>query len=193
MTCRAVPQRPKNSCSPPASRVSRVLGDLPTPGDPTREVRAEVLRYLILGGCEDHPGADWGLQLEGARITGTLDLSFATARGITSLVYCRFDQPIAALQTQFQLLNLNGSTLPGLFAQGAKVAGSVTLDSATATATVDVNSAEIGGQLDCENAKLSAQTGEALTAHSSRITGGVFLRRVTATATVNLSSAEIGG
>ncbi len=71
-----------------------ILGDgsLPEKGDATREVRADVLRYLIVGGCEKCPVADWGVQVIGAYVSGTIDLSFASAKGGTGLFACRFQK-----------------------------------------------------------------------------------------------------
>ena len=45
-----------------------ILGDtVPPEGtpDPAVHIRADVLRYLITGGCTDHPVADWGVALLG--------------------------------------------------------------------------------------------------------------------------------
>jgi len=102
-------------------------GALPPKGapGPDREIRAEVLRYLILGGCDTVPVRGWGLQLWGGHVTGDLDLSFARAQGATMLISCRFDQPVSALQTRFEALALTNSILPDLNMQGARVTGHV--------------------------------------------------------------------
>lgn len=99
-----------------------VLGDgsLPDGPDDDCEVRAGLLRYLITGGCGRCKVHDWGVQLEGAYISGKLDLSFATAKGATGLINCRFDEGVEALQARFELLNLSGSYLLGLNAEGVK-------------------------------------------------------------------------
>ncbi|GFE51535.1 hypothetical protein So717_32880 [Roseobacter cerasinus] len=139
-----------------------VLGnEVPPKGtpDPQIHIRADVLRYLITGGCDAHPVADWGVDLRAARITGDLDLKLATAQGVTGLIRCRFDQPIRALQSKLQLFNLNNSVFPALNAQGAKVTGDVFLRNITAEANVTVNGAIIGGQLDCEGARFNATSG----------------------------------
>lgn len=58
---------------------------------PTREIRAAVLRYLLLGGCRSFETDDIGIWLKGAHITGTLDLDFTTLRGPMRLLNCRFE------------------------------------------------------------------------------------------------------
>lgn len=163
------------------------------PPDPQHHIRADVLRYLITGGCEAHPVANWGVDLRGAHITGTLDLKLATAKGVTGMIGCRFDGPILALQAKLQLLNLNNSAISKLNAQGAEVAGSIFLRKITAEASVAVNGATIGGQLSCDGAKFNATSGHALNVQSTQVQGSVFLRTITAEATVALKGAIIGG
>ncbi|WP_299782426.1 hypothetical protein [uncultured Roseobacter sp.] len=172
------------------------LGDgVPPKGtsDPQVRIRADVLRYLITGGCETHLVADWGVELYGAHVIDALDLRFATEKGVTGLIRCRFDEPIEALQAKLQLLSLHSSAFPALNAQGVQVTGSVYLRDITAEATVDVNSATIGGQLDCTGATFNATSGHALKAQGAQVKGSVFLRDITAEATVYVNSATIGG
>ena len=44
-------------------------------------IRAPLLRYLILGGCDGFRVHAWGVSVCGAWIQGCLDLSLAKARG----------------------------------------------------------------------------------------------------------------
>ncbi|WP_299862542.1 hypothetical protein [uncultured Roseobacter sp.] len=178
-----------------AGRSCHLSDKVPPKGTPNPQVhiRADVLRYLITGGCETHPVANWGIDLCGAHITGALDLNFATAQGITGLVRCRFDEPIEALQAKLQLLNLKDSAFPALNAQGVQVTGSVYLRDITAEATVAINSATIGGQLSCTGATFNATSGNALNAQGVQVTGSIFLRDITAEATVDFSGTTIGG
>lgn len=161
--------------------------------DPSVHIRADVLRYLITGGCDVHSTADRGVDLHGAHITGTLDLTLAKAHGINGLADCRIDNRIQAAQAHFDLLSLNGSTFPGLNAQGAQIKGSVYLRNTKTKATVYLNSATIEGQLSCTGAELLATEGPALNAQRAKIKGSVFLHEITATAAVDLAGATIGG
>ncbi|RXV66750.1 hypothetical protein C6W92_02820 [Roseovarius sp. A46] len=172
-----------------------VLGDGKLPAGPSdaRTVRADILRYLICGGCETCPTQDAGVALMGAYVTDTLDLDFATAKGVTGLLACRFETQIEALQARFEILNLSKSHLPGLNAQGARVTGDVFLREVTATEQVTLAGAEIGGQLACDGARFKTAKGKALNAEGARVTGDVFLHGVTATGKVSLSGAGIGG
>jgi hypothetical protein len=175
--------------------VPTVLGDGTLPDGPSdaRNVRADLLRDLICGGCKARPVADRGVYLTGAYVTGTLDLNFATAKGLTGLVACRFENRIEALQARFEILALNHSHLSGLNAQGAQVIGYVFLNEIMAEGEVSLSGAGIGGQLACVGAKFENLGGDALNAQGVRVTEGVFLSGVTAEGEVRLSGARIGG
>jgi len=170
-----------------------VDGERPSGPSPERTIRADLLRYLILGGCEECEVHQWGVTLMGAWISGSLDFGFTIANGATELYDCVFDQKIEVLQARFELLNLSGSALQGLDAQGVRVTRNVKLDGVESRGEVNLSSAEIGGQLDCDGAELDGSGGKALNAQGIRVTGDVFLHEVKTTGEVTLSGAQIGG
>ncbi len=169
--------------------------DRPQGTDPVRTIRADILRYLILGGCDGCRTHEWGAQLRGAYIDGELDLSFATARGAIGLTDCRFVQPLILLQARLETLVLSGSALPSLQAQGIQVTGDVFLRNGfSAEGEVSLGGATIGGQLDCTEGRFQNSDGDALNAQGIRVTGDVFLcNGFTAEGGVSLSGATIGG
>ena len=179
------------------AREAIILGDGSRPKGPMRihEIRAPILKALIIGGLRDQPTTDFGVALSGAYISGLLNLSFCRAKGLTSLSKCRFEYDLFAMQAQFELLNLSGSYLPALNAQGARVAGSVFLRHGFhAKGQVTLLETEIGGQLSCEGGRFENPTGIALFAQGARVAGSVFLRHgFHAKGQVSLSGAEIGG
>lgn len=130
-------------------------------------------------------------------ITGTLDLRFAKCGGTLTLNNCRLSERPLMAQARLPELSLQGSHFPGLFAQGAKVTGSVFLRGATATGTVAVNSAQIGGQLACEGATLNGDgedgTGMALHAQNLLVVASFLFRAVASvTGRVDLTGAHVG-
>jgi hypothetical protein len=166
----------------------------PHPNPPT--IGADLLRYLITGGCDDCVVHDLGVQLKGAYVPDMLDLDYAKAKGTTNLDHCHFEQKIYAQYCHFNTLNLQGSALQqGLNAQGAVIVGSVYLRNGfSAKGCVDLNSAKIGGQLDCEGGQIEVTDGNALNAQNAQITGNVFLSEgFSAKGRVDLSGAKIGG
>ena len=156
-------------------------------------VRASLLRLLITGATQGCGTQDFGVWLEGGWVTGRLDLSFAKARGRTVLDACHFVEEPRLPEADLNELSLEGSHLPGLYAQGMRLRGSLFLRKVTATGTVDVNGAKIGRQMDCEGARLDGAGGEALNAQGVETGAALFLRGVTATGTVAVNGAKIGG
>lgn len=121
---------------------------------PNRLIRAEVLRVVLLGldGCAT---TEKGVVLEGAYISGILDLADCTIPGMLVLFGCRFEQAIRAPRSNWTSnLRLETCALPALYAAGAT----------------------IGGQLDCRGATFNTPDGRSLTLQRAKITGGLFLR-----------------
>jgi hypothetical protein len=172
-----------------------VLGDgeLPPEGTPapSRHIHANVLRYLIKGGCAGCKVDDIGVWVKGAHVTGTLDLDFTITCGAIRMPNSRLDERIDCEQTKCRQLELDGSDLKGLFGQTLKVTGSVFLQNITTHATIALNSATIGGQLSCKKATFGVEEGDALNAQSAKLNGGLLWRGVTVTkGTLNFANAH---
>lgn len=159
-------------------------------------IGADLLRYLITGGCGDCVVHDKGVQLIGAYVPDRLDLDYANAKGTTNLSHCHFEQTVLARYCRFNTLSLEGSTLQqGLSAQGTVISGSIFLHNGfSAKGCVDVNSAIIGGQLVCTGAQIEVTEGHALNAQNAQIKSDVFLSNgFSSRGNVDLCSAIIGG
>ncbi len=172
------------------------LGDTrPTEATDATRIRAPLLAYLIRGGCEACPTTERGIWLEGASVTGPLDITGATAKGSTVLQRCTFDAPIWADDAHLAMLSLGGSTVPGLLLERAKITGGVFLrDGFHATGEVWLAGATIGGQLSCSGGRFDNAEGYALNAQGAKITDQVFLSDgFYATGEVRLLGATIGG
>jgi len=176
-----------------------ILGDGRRPGDaagPDRQVRAEFLRYLILGGCAALPGMipENGVRVKGALITDTLDLKGARIPRDVLLAHCRFAATPNLMSAQLDTLDLTGSALPGLVADRLQARGDVFLRNAKTTGEIRLLGADLGGDLTCNGAEFTAgDSGTALTADRLRARGDAFLRRVKATGEIRLPGADLGG
>ena len=93
----------------------------------------------------------------------------------------RFEALIYCGQTECKQLDLNGSYLQGLNGQAMKVTGAAFLHEITTHATIDLNSATIDGQLDCEKAVFEFETGDAPNAQEAKINDGLIWQGVTVT------------
>ena len=180
-------------------------GTRPDVATPDTTISADLLRYLILGGCEECKVDELGVRLQGGYIDGLLDLSFAKAKGQTYLANCHFCHKIEAEKARFQRLQLSGSKVPGLNAQSAKVQGGLFLNHRfQATGIVSLAGAKVGGQLECSRGEFDGgeiplahgckARGVSLNAQNVSVTGHVFLNgNFRATGTVRLAGAKIGG
>lgn len=165
------------------------LGELPPETGEAPTVRAEVIRCLALETTSLHEAGVW---LVGARITGILDLRFATCSGRLVLHKCCFTQRLAFEQAEMAYLSLESSHLPGILAQGIKVTGNLNLKNIEATATVILTSAEIGGKLLCTGFTLNGNGSMALNAQLLSARKGFFFRDVkSVTGSIDLASAHV--
>ncbi|NOX72893.1 MAG: hypothetical protein GXP03_04495 [Alphaproteobacteria bacterium] len=168
-------------------------GELPKADDKSRQIRAELLRFLILGGCDECVVRE-GVKLTGAHVTGWLDLSFQSAKGTIGLFNCTLVHPLVLMHAKCDFLNLNGSHLPSLTADGIVVKGSVFLSNGfQAKGEVNLSGAEISGQLNCEKSSFENPEGDALNAQKLNVLQGFFWREVKIPqGSVNLTSAHTG-
>ena len=169
------------------------------PATPDREVRAKLLRLLIMGGtpaCGLHTSGIW---LIGAYVTGPLDLRFVKTRGRLALTYCRLSEVPQLEQSEISQLTLSYSHVPGLSARGVQVEGHILLRNLTSNSTVDVAGSKIGGQLVCSDAVLDGGKDEegsqktALYAQGVEVKQSQILNNLIATGTVDVSGAKIVG
>ena len=175
------------------------LGDGTRPAadaGPDQQVRADFLRYLILGGCAALPGVipEKGVRIIGALVIGELDLKGARIPRDVVLIDCRFDAVPNVMSAQLDSLYLNGSALPGLRADGLQAEGKVFLRNAVATGEVWLLGANLGGDLDCDGARFEAgKSGKTLIADGLQSRGSVFLRNTEAFGEVRLRGVKLGG
>jgi len=167
-----------------------------------REIRAALLRWL----CVDRRARELvdpkGIQVYAAKIVGALDLSFVAIPFPLLLGRCRLVEDAALRNVEIPALNLHGSWVRRIDADGARVKGGLFLrEGFHAEGEVRLLGAEIGGSLECNGStfKNPAQkdvpgSGKALNADGMKVTGGVFLNNgFRSEGEVRLLGAEIGG
>jgi hypothetical protein len=181
-------------------------GEDPADGDgwgPERTVRAQVLRTLLLDGPRQD-GEVASLSLAGARITGRLDLQYATIDHPVRLRHCHFDETPRCYAARLRELNLSESVLPGLVAQAVHVDGVVRMTRTRCPGVLRLGGARIAGSLYLESAELAASgaeepvlqlnqaaVGADLWAPGLRTRGQIRLNGATVAGSVNLSEARL--
>ncbi|MGK5556088.1 hypothetical protein ACSNOI_31175 [Actinomadura kijaniata] len=169
---------------------------------PERTVRAEVLRTLLLGGtsADGHVAA---LRVEGARITGTLDLRYGEVARPVRLAHCRFEESPQLYGARTRHLTLSGSVLPGLSAATAQVDGMLRLAGCRFDAALSLGGARVSGAVFLDGARITGPPGEPalrldrmtieadLWARSLVVEGGAWMTGSTVNGLVNLGGAEL--
>jgi uncharacterized protein YjbI with pentapeptide repeats len=164
----------------------------------TGEVRAEVVAALLLAA---QPAEAWrvpAVRLTGARITGTLDLSFAEVRYAALLRGCVFAEPVDLYGARLRQVNLARSRLPGLRASDAQVDGLLWLEECRFDGPLQLVGTLIDGALSLRSARLTgALRADALTvartldATDLRVTGEVMLRGARVGGALTLDRAHL--
>ncbi|MBS0208048.1 MAG: hypothetical protein JSS27_03745 [Planctomycetes bacterium] len=136
-----------------------------------------------------------GIGLKGVRIDGRIDLQAANIVFALYFDRCALPAGVNLLGAEIHALNLSGSHVGRITADGAKIEASVILRAGCkVNGRVRLIGARIGGNVDCEGGTFVGGEGEALALDSAKIEGSVLLnQRFLAEGNVRLLGAEIGG
>jgi hypothetical protein len=170
------------------------LGDglRPEWDDPERIVRAELIRFLILGGDEGSRLHEKGLRLSGARVVGKLDLEGCRIPRDIGLKDCLFDASPVLRSAVIDNLFLDGSSLPGLQADRLEARGEISMRSATLTGQIRLSGARIGGNIEADAVTVVLPNEVAFHADGLEVRGGILLRGADIRGSINLSGARVG-
>lgn len=168
-------------------------GSCPEAASAANTIRAALIRFLALGGDEDHPVCEEGVMMRGSWVTGTLDLHQCHLPWRLSMVHCHFVEVPIFTAARLSELALRKSKLPGLRADRMKVSGGVFLDEGfTATGQVRLLGASIGGVLYCDGGTFTNSKGIVISADGMKVAGSIFLRKAKIDGAISLTSARIG-
>jgi hypothetical protein len=164
-------------------------------------VRAELVRELLMGrrGVVDPRG----IEIRRVRLVGPLDLDYVVTSTRLVIAECALPDGVHCYRARLLELNLSGSRVSCLAADGLRTDGNVILENASITGTdkegaVRLLGAQIGGQLDLRHSKISTNIGHAVIADGLRIGGDFALVNASITATdeegaVRLPGVQVGG
>jgi sRNA-binding regulator protein Hfq len=160
-----------------------------------RTIRAKCIEWL----CTDSEASSLvthkGVQVEGARIEGELNLRFAVMNFPLVFLKCAFEKEINLQYAQIQALHLGGTHTGPINADGLEVKSFAYLRNGfKAEGEVRFLNATIGGNLECDNSEFNNPRESALLMDSLNVKGSVFLREgFKAKGKVRLLGANIGG
>lgn len=170
---------------------------------PERTLRASVLRTLLLTGPREE-GEIAALKVSGARITGTLDLRYATVDRVIRLSGCHFDAVPDWSGAQLHYVRLDKSVFPGLRLSRIRVDGSLRLADCRFRGRLRLSGAQIAGALYLQRSEFGesaegepvlqlnqAEIGDDLRAQGLRAQGEIRLDDATVNGMIDLTHAEL--
>ena len=167
--------------------------------------RLEQARVNLLS--LDDSQLDQGLFAQGMQVEGNLFLCRLSATGTVDVAGAKIGGQLDCEGAKLDGgKDATGAQQTALNAHGVEVGSDLFLRSLTATGTVAVNGAKIGGQLSCVGAKLDDKRAmldggkdakgaqqKALNAQRMTVGASLFLGTLTAAGTVDVTGAKIGG
>jgi hypothetical protein len=162
---------------------------------PERTVRAEVIADLLIGNGEAASVPVKGVRIQGARITGELNLEASTLRCPLALLDCSFASAINLSEATAVSVRLSGSHVPTLDARQLRTRGDLRLDEGFGVSGgVELLGAHIGGQLSCTGGQFSNPNGPAFSARGLTVELDMFCGEgFSASGEVRLLGAHIRG
>ncbi|PZR00400.1 MAG: hypothetical protein DI533_07455 [Cereibacter sphaeroides] len=168
-------------------------GGLPAEGDEDRRVRADLVRFVLLGGPDAPSMHEKGLRLSGAWITGTLDLEGCRIPRDIGLLDCRFEATPVLRSAVIDTLSFDGSHLPGFAADRLEARGDLLFRAATVEGPISLRGGRIGGDLAFDGAALTFSGDRALQAERISVRGSALFRGAAMRGGLHLTGARIGG
>jgi hypothetical protein len=159
------------------------------------DVRARLIRWLIVDPKAVKLVDPRGIRLHGARVVDELDLSFLMVPFPLDFKKCRFIDLFDIRKAQVLALDFTGSWITGIAGDSITVAKDVFLRNGfRSDGEVSPLGATIGGDVDCDRGTFNNPNGDALSLDRTDVKGDVFLSDgFSSSGEVALAGATIGG
>jgi hypothetical protein len=153
--------------------------DNPSKADQWREkrvLRAEVIRDLCSTSKVWNSAGNGKIEIVGAMIAGRLTLDYGKLDLPLCFAHCMFSEEISLRYATLHTLDLEGTHVRGIKADGVRTEGSVRLRRGFRTdGAVSLYESNITGDLDCRDGKFINPGQDALLMSSANIGGHVLL------------------
>jgi hypothetical protein len=121
----------------------------------TRTIRADLVRFLALGGDSQNPVHERGVRIRGAIIAGRIDLTCCTLSGDLHLQKCRLEDALTLDGARAKSLNLDGSDCKRICADGAHFDGDISFSQGFIVARgISLIRTAVAGNVDFSNAHI---------------------------------------
>ncbi|MDN3024055.1 hypothetical protein [Streptomyces sp. S.PB5] len=154
-------------------------------------VRAEVVTRLLLGEREAVPGSVPALRLQGAVVSGVLDVSGCEVPYAMVMKDCSFGEAPVLESASTRRIDLSGSRFPALTLRDARIDGQLRLAGSRCEGSLGLTRAHVTGSLDLTGACLLGTP--ALHADSLLVERDVSCRDADIRGEMLMWSARVGG
>ena len=159
-------------------------------------IRAELLRFIALGGGGENPLHERGVGLKGAYIScasGQLDFNGSLLPENLALHDCLIDGEVVLHDTRAETISLAGCKVGGLIGDRLETRGSLFLrDGFVSEETIRLLGAKIGGDFDCRNGRFLCPD-TSLAINRMTVDAAVFLNEsFVAMGKVSMEDCKIG-
>ena len=175
--------------------IAQGQAECPEEATSDNKVRAEFIRFLLLGGDDRVAIHERGVQLSKAFVLGALDLRSTVVDTIFTLQHCTLNRVAFFSGATFnRSIDMEGSRIKGIWGRGMSVAGDFHAKKIVAQYSIGLDNSFVGGALSFSGAVLNGSSGLSISAIDSRIQGGVYLTDgFRADGLVKFLGAEVGG
>jgi hypothetical protein len=173
-------------------------GERPEKPTDANTIRPGLIRFLLLGGDDENPVHENGVQARGAWI-GTddrsdLDLKNCVSRLPLMLIDCRLQGALILRRANLAFVSLVGSAFQGLSGDGLSCASSLFLRKVSCEGEVRLLGAQIGRNFDCSDGRFINKDNNALNCDGANVAGDIILNDgFNAEGATRLLGAEIRG
>jgi hypothetical protein len=159
-----------------------------------REIRAEMIRALLLGACAAEPGHVPAVRLRGARILGRLDLMGAAVASALVCEYCYFENEIRLVEASSRTVRIVDSRFPGLNGTRLRVDGILNLWGCAVDGVLRLDQANVTGQVCVRGTTIAhGSGGVAFSADGLTVQGDLDWAGLTVRGSLRMSGAQVSG
>ena len=159
-----------------------------------RTISGQVLAELLLRAGTGRPPAIRQVRIQGARVTGEVDLSHAEVEVAVHFEQCLFEHDVILQFARARTLQLEACVLPSIDAMGAAINGDLEIGQSDIANAVYINDTRVSHSVEISGSKIAGKSDHALSAHDIRVGGSLFLNSgFRAAGEVRLLNARIAG
>ena len=168
--------------------------DSPDDWGPERTIRGQVLAELLVRVGVVQPTTVRLVGIEGARVTGEVNLGQAEVTAAVHFGQCLFEHDMLLLFARTRSLQLKSCALASVDAMGASIEGLLVITQSDIRGDISLAGARVDQSIVLSGSRITGVGGQALTADGLKAGGSMFLRDgFRATGVVRLPGARISG